>query len=645
MGKILGLDLGSTLSEVSVIEAGRPVVVANEDGSYTTPSVVSIKDGERKVGAAAKRQQIVNPKNTIYLIKRFMGQTYEEAKDAIKHMQYDVVDNNGKAAVKIDGKIYTPEEISSHIIAKMKKVAEDYVGETITDAVITCPSYFNSAAREATAQAGAIAGLNVLRVIAEPTASILSSTINMQVPGKYMVTDIGGATTDFSIAEIENGVVEILSTNGDVFLGGSDIDKTLADYFVSEFKKETGVDLSGDAQAMTRVLEAAEKAKIELTNSSKADINIPYIGIKDNVPLHLTTSITRAKFEQLIGWFVDKAMACARKSIELGKIKKEDLDGILLIGGSCRIPIIQETLSKEFGVPLLKSSNMDLAVAEGAAIQANNIVGGEGSNDLLLLDVNPITLSIETMGGVATHMIEANTTIPCDREETFSTAVDNQTSITVNVLQGERPMARDNKSLGMFNLDGILPARRGVPQLLVKFSLDANGILTVTAKDKGTGKEQTIRIEGGSKLSDEEIAKIKADAEKYAEEDKKKKEEADKINMADQFAFGMEKSLEELGDKVTNDEKEDIAKSIESLRKAISEHNMNDIETYQKEVETKFVPISQRIYASQSETTSNPFGDAFGGANPFDGFNATAQTNNGGNSTTSESANFEEVKD
>jgi len=658
MSKIVGIDLGSTLSEVAVIENGKPVVVANEDGSYTTPSVVSIKDGERKVGSAAKRQQIVNPKNTIYLIKRFMGQTYEEAQDAIKHMQYDVVDNNGKAAVKIDGRVYTPEEISSYIIAKMKKVAEDYVGETITDAVITCPSYFNSAAREATAQAGEIAGLNVLRVIAEPTASILSSTIDMQKPGKYMVTDIGGATTDFSVAEIENGVVEILSTNGDVFLGGSDIDKALADYFVSEFRKGTGVDISGDPQAMTRVLEAAEKAKIELTNSSKADINIPYITIKDNVPLHMTNSITRAKFEQLISWFVDKAMTCARKSVELAKINKDELDGILLIGGSCRIPIIQETLSKEFGVKLIKSSNMDLAVAEGAAIQANNIVGGEGSNNLLLLDVNPISLSIETMGGVATKMIEANTTIPCDREEVFSTAVDNQTSITVNVLQGERPMARDNKSLGSFNLDGILPARRGVPQLLVKFSLDANGVLSVTAKDKGTGKEQTIRIEGGSKLSEEEIERIKADAEKYAEEDKKKKEEADKINAADQFAFGMEKSLEDLGEKVTEEEKKDITNSLDNLRKAISEHNMADIDTYKKEVETKFIPISQRIYSSQSGSTSNnfsdanPFGDAFGGANPFNGANpfsgfnagASAQpTDNAANNT--ENANFEEVKD
>lgn len=616
MSKVIGVDLGSTLSEIAVIEGGKPVIVANEDGSYTTPSVVLIDDEERKVGSSAKRQQIVKPKNTIYLIKRFMGRTYEESADAIKHVQYDVVDNNGKAGVKINDRVYAPEEIAAYILQKMKKVAEDYLGEEVKDCVITIPAFFDDSAKRATAQAGEIAGLNVLRLIAEPTAAILSSNIDMKKGGKYMVTDIGGSTTDFSIADISDGVVEILSTNGDVFLGGSDIDKSVADYVVSEFKKDNGVDLSGDAQAMTRVLEAVEKAKIELSNSTRTEINIPYISIKDNVPLHLNTAITRAKFEQLIMPLIEKAINCARKSVELAKIDKKELDGILLIGGSCRIPLVQELLEKEFGAPLIKSSNMDLAVAEGAVIQANNIVGGEGSNDLLLLDVNPISLSIETMGGVATKMIESNTTIPCDKEEVFSTAVDNQTSITVHVVQGERPMARDNKSLGMFNLDGILPAKRGVPQLLVKFSLDVNGMLTVTAKDKGTGKEQSIRIENGSKLSDDEIERMKADAEKFAEEDKKKKEEADKINMADQFAFGIEKSIEDLGDKVTSEEKEDISKSIESLRKAISEHKLSDIDLYKNEIETKFTPISQRIY--QSQQSNGPASNPFGAGGPFE---------------------------
>lgn len=615
MSKVIGVDLGSTLSEIAVIEGGKPVIVANEDGSYTTPSVVLIDDEERKVGSSAKRQQIVKPKNTIYLIKRFMGRTYEESADAIKHVQYDVVDNNGKAGVKINDRVYAPEEIAAYILQKMKKVAEDYLGEEVKDCVITIPAFFDDSAKRATAQAGEIAGLNVLRLIAEPTAAILSSNIDMKKGGKYMVTDIGGSTTDFSIADISDGVVEILSTNGDVFLGGSDIDKSVADYVVSEFKKDNGVDLSGDAQAMTRVLEAVEKAKIELSNSTRTEINIPYISIKDNIPLHLNTAITRAKFEQLIMPLIEKAINCARKSVELAKIDKKELDGILLIGGSCRIPLVQELLEKEFGAPLIKSSNMDLAVAEGAVIQANNIVGGEGSNDLLLLDVNPISLSIETMGGVATKMIESNTTIPCDKEEVFSTAVDNQTSITVHVVQGERPMARDNKSLGMFNLDGILPAKRGVPQLLVKFSLDVNGMLTVTAKDKGTGKEQSIRIENGSKLSDDEIERMKADAEKFAEEDKKKKEEADKINMADQFAFGIEKSIEDLGDKVTSEEKEDISKSIESLRKAISEHKLSDIDLYKNEIETKFTPISQRIY--QSQPSNGPASNPFGTGGPF----------------------------
>jgi molecular chaperone DnaK len=606
MSKVIGIDLGSTLSEVAVIEGGKATVVANEDGSYTTPSVVSINEGERKVGASAKRQQIVNPKNTIYLIKRFMGSTFAESGDAIKHVQYDVVEENGKPRVKIAGKKFSPEEISSYIVGKMKKVAEDYLGEEVKDAVITVPAFFNDAARQATKQAGELAGLNVLRIIAEPTAAILSSNIDMQKGGKYMVVDFGGSTLDFSVADISDGVVEILSTNGDVYLGGSDIDKLVADYVVSEFRKSCSVDISKDPQAMTRVLEAVEKAKIELSNTPSSEINIPYITIADNTPQHLAITLTRAKFEQLISPIVDKLIGCGIKAVELAKLEYKDLDGILLIGGSCRIPAVQEALTKEFGVTLLKSSNMDLAVAEGAAIQANNIVGGEGSKDILLVDVCPISLGIETMGGVFTKLIEANTTIPCTKTEVFSTAQDNQTVVTINVLQGERPMARDNKSLGQFNLEGIMPARRGIPQIEVSFDVDVNGILKVSAKDKATGKEQSIRIEGGSKLSDDEINRIKAEAEKYAEADKKAKEEADAVNKGDSIVFSQEKMLEEQKDNIKDDEKSKLEGYISEMKQAVKDKNIAKINELEASINSVWNEISQRIYANKGhqQTTS-----------------------------------------
>ena len=606
MSKVIGIDLGSTLSEVAVIEGGKATVVANEDGSYTTPSVVSINEGERKVGASAKRQQIVNPKNTIYLIKRFMGSTFAESGDAIKHVQYDVVEENGKPRVKIADKKFSPEEISSYIVGKMKKVAEDYLGEEVKDAVITVPAFFNDAARQATKQAGELAGLNVLRIIAEPTAAILSSNIDMQKGGKYMVVDFGGSTLDFSVADISDGVVEILSTNGDVYLGGSDIDKLVADYVVSEFRKSCSVDISKDPQAMTRVLEAVEKAKIELSNTPSSEINIPYITIADNTPQHLAITLTRAKFEQLISPIVDKLIGCGIKAVELAKLEYKDLDGILLIGGSCRIPAVQEALTKEFGVTLLKSSNMDLAVAEGAAIQANNIVGGEGSKDILLVDVCPISLGIETMGGVFTKLIEANTTIPCTKTEVFSTAQDNQTVVTINVLQGERPMARDNKSLGQFNLEGIMPARRGIPQIEVSFDVDVNGILKVSAKDKATGKEQSIRIEGGSKLSDDEINRIKAEAEKYAEADKKAKEEADAVNKGDSIVFSQEKMLEEQKDNIKDDEKSKLEGYISEMKQAVKDKNIAKINELEASINSVWNEISQRIYANKGhqQTTS-----------------------------------------
>lgn len=604
MSKVIGIDLGSTQSEVAIIEGGKATVVANEDGSYLTPSVVSITNGERKIGASAKRQQIVNPKNTVYLIKRFMGATYDESAEAIKHVQYDIVNEGNKPRVKVDGRTFSPEEISSYIVGKMKKVAEDYLGEEVKDAVITVPAFFNDSARQATKQAGELAGLNVLRIIAEPTAAILSSNIDMQKGGKYMVVDFGGSTEDNSIADISDGVVEILSTNGDVYLGGSDIDKLVADYIIKEFNETNGIDITKDPQAMTRVLEAVEKAKIELSNTSSTDISIPYITIKDNTPLHLSTSLTKAKFEQLITPIVDKLINCAKKAVELANINKSDLNGILLIGGSCRIPLVQERLKTEFGVELIKSSNMDLAVAEGAAIQANNIVGGEGSTDILLVDVCPISLGIETMNGVFTKLIEANTTIPCTKKEIFTTAADNQTVVTVNVLQGERPMARDNKSLGQFNLEGILPAAAHIPQIEVSFDLDVNGILKVSAKDKGTGKEQSIRIEGSNKLSDEEISRIKAEAEKYADADKKAKEEADAINKGENIIFSQEKLIEEQKGNIKDDEKSALEGLVNELKEAVKDKNVSKINELETSINSKWNEISQRIYANQAQPTS-----------------------------------------
>lgn len=611
MSKVIGIDLGSTLSEVSVMEGGKPTIIVNEEGGRTTPSVISLKNGERKVGTAAKRQAVINPKETIVLIKRFMGGTYDEVKDNISHVQYEVKNVNGYPKVIVEGKEYTPEELSAMIVAKMKASAEAYLGETVKDAIITVPAFFGNEAREATKKAGEIAGLNVLRVISEPTAAILASGIDMEKEGKYMVVDYGGATLDFSVAEIADKVVEIKASYGDVYCGGSDLDKLVSDWIVSEFKAENGVDLSKDPMAMSRVLEAAEKAKIELSNTATAEINLPYITAVDNQPIHLVKSLSKAKFEALIDKEITKVINCGKEALKRAKLTSKDIDGILLVGGSTRIPYVQERLEKEFGVTLIKTANPDEAVSLGAAVQGG-ILAGENT-DLLLLDVTPLNLGIETMGGVMTTVIEANTTIPAKKTQIFSTAVDNQPGVEINVLQGNRPMAKDNKQIGIFHLDGIAPAPAHIPQIEVTFDIDANGILSVSAKDKATEKEQHITIEAKGGLTDAEVERMKKEAEEFAEADKKAKEEVDKINAADSFAFQISKAIESFGEKVTEDEKKELELLIENLKKAASDKKIEDIDAAQKALQDKWIPIATRIYQEsapqaqpEAEATAEP---------------------------------------
>lgn len=624
MGKVVGLDLGSTLSEVSVIEGGKPVVIANEEGSYTTPSVISLKEGSPKVGSVAKRQMVVSPKETVNLIKRFMGGTYDEVQEAIKHVQYDVVNDNGLPRILVNGRKYSPEELSAMIVTKMKKSAEDYLGSDVTDVVITVPAFFSDAAKSATKQAGELAGLNVLRIISEPTAALLASNIDKQKGGKYLVVDFGGSTCDFSVADVSDNVVEILASYGDVYLGGSDIDKLVADYVIDTYKKENGIDLSSDSMAMSRVYEAVEKAKIELSNATTTELNLPYICVKDNVPQHLTMTITKAKFEQIISPIVEKLINCGKTAIEKAKLIKDDLDGILLVGGSCRIPKVQEELAKNFGDKLIKSANLDLAVAEGAAIQAD-ILAGNTNSDILLLDVCPLGLGIETMGGVMTTLIESNTTIPCSKEQIFSTATHNQTAVTINVLQGERPMAKDNKQIGLFNLDGIAPARRGIPQIKVKFDIDANGILSVSATDNATGKEQHITVENRNTLSQDEIDRIKREAEEHAAEDAKTKERLEKQNQVDSVIYQVENFVEEYKDKtdvLTEEDKTYFNQKIEEL-KTVRESDLTNVDTIINEVNQRLMSVGSKAYTNKQQGTNtqgNPFGFDFaqqGGNNPF----------------------------
>ena len=618
MGKIIGIDLGSTLSEVAVIEGGEPRIIVNSEGSRTTPSVIFFSEkGERKVGAAAKRQAITSPKNTVVLIKRFMGGTYDEIKDNISHVQYEVLNDNGYPKVSINGKKYAPEELSAMILSNLKKTAEDYLGETVTDAVITVPAYFNDAQREATKKAGEIAGLNVRRIVAEPTAAILASNIDMTKSGKYMVVDYGGSTLDFSVADISDGVVEILASNGDVYCGGSDLDKLIADYFVDEFRKDEGVDLSKDPMAMSRVMEAAEKAKMELSNTTSTDVNLPYITAADGVPKHFVKNFTRAKFEQIIDKEINKVINLGRDALRKADVKAEDLTGILLVGGSTRIPKVQDELTKAFNRPLIKNVNVDEVVALGAAVQGSILTGEK--NDVLLLDVTPLTLGIETMGGVMTSIVEANTTIPCTKSQIFTTAEDNQPAVTISVLQGNRPMAKDNKQIGLFNLDGIMPAPRGTVQIEVSFDINANGILSVSAKDKATGKEQHITIESRGGLSDDEVERMKKEAEQYAEEDKKEVERIEKLNSADSYAFMVEKAMRELPEgKLSEEQKTSITEKISLLREAVKNNDTDAVETRKKDLENIWNPIMGEIYQSQSGATQgNPFA---GVDNPFNNF-------------------------
>ena len=631
MGKIIGIDLGTSTSCVSVFEGGQPTVIVNSEGNRTTPSVVGFKDGERKVGDAARRQAITNPKNTVYAIKRFMGMPFASVADEAKRVTYDVVNEGGFPRVSIDDRKYTPQEISATILQKMKKTAEDYLGTEVTDAVITVPAYFNDDQRKATSEAGQIAGLNVKRIINEPTAAALAYGIDKSDKDMNIVVyDIGGGTSDVSILNFGGGVFEVISTNGDSHLGGEDFDQAIVNWVVEEFKKQEGADVSTDSMAMQRIKEAAEKAKIELSTAMSTEINLPYLAPVNGTPKHFVASLSRAKFEQLIEPLYKKLVDLCNEALKLSKLEIKDIDEVILVGGSTRIPKVVEAAKSVFQKDPSKAVNPDEAVSLGACIQGAVLGGEEGVGAIVLLDVTPLNLGIETLGGVMTTLIEANSTIPCDKEQVFSTAADNQTEVTINLLQGNRPMASQNKSIGKFNLTGILPAKRGIPQIAVKISINANGIVEVSATDKGTGKAQSIRVEGSSSLSKEEIERMKAEAEANAESDKKERETVEAVNKGDTVIFTQEKMLEEQKDNITEDEKSKIEGLIAQMKSAVSAKDVNKINETETAINEVWQAVSQRVYGQnqQQNTAQQP--------NDFD--SATASTED------VQDADFEEVK-
>ena len=614
MGKIIGIDLGTTNSCVAVFEGNEPVVIANSEGKRTTPSVVGfVENGERKIGDPAKRQAITNPKNTVYSIKRFMGENWQQTEKEISRVPYSVVNEGGYPRVDINGRKYTPQEISAMVLQKMKKTAEDYLGQEVTDAVITVPAYFSDSQRQATKEAGQIAGLNVKRIVNEPTAAALAYGVDKANKDmKIAVFDLGGGTFDISILEFGGGVFEVLSTNGDTHLGGDDFDQAIIDWLVQEFRNDEGADLKSDPMAMQRLKEAAEKAKIELSSSTSTEINLPYIMPVGGVPKHLVKTLTRAKFEQLTHDLIQACLSPCQKAVADAKLTTADIDEVILVGGSSRIPAVQTLVKNYFGKEPSKGVNPDEVVAVGAAIQGAILNKEGGVGDIVLLDVTPLTLGIETMGGVMTKLIDANTTIPCKKSETFSTAADNQTEVTIHVLQGERPMASQNKSIGQFNLTGIAPARRGIPQIEVTFDIDANGILKVSAKDKATGKEQAIRIEASSGLSQDEINRMKAEAEHNAENDKRERERVDKLNQADSMIFQTENQLQELGDKIPAQFKPAIEQALQQLKDAHKAGDIAAIDTAIAALNQAWQTASQQMYA-QSGAAGQPGSDTYQG--------------------------------